>query len=151
MNPKFKRVVYPSQNPHNKHFKPKSGSYDVYIPGENVKKQMLTETQIKNLIKQLGVTMQGHGSFRYTPTGDIVFRSANIADINTAAETGIGWHTEAHRVRKKDGALINKGVPSVKVGNKGYIFPTFQTIEENKNDELFPVVIFDIADTAQKP
>jgi len=150
-NPKFKAVFYPSQNSTNKAHQPVSGSYDVYIPGDSFEKRMLDKAGIKLLLKQLGVTMQGQGSFRYTPSKDTVFRSRNIADINTAAETGIGWHTERYRVRKKDGALINKGVPSVTVGNKGYIFPTFETIEKNKNDKLFPVVIFRITDTAQKP
>jgi len=137
-NPKFKQVIYPSQNSANKAHRPASGAYDVYIPGVNIKKQMLTESQIKELVGKTGAVMRGHGSFRHTPSGDIIFRSANLADINTAAETAIGWHVE-------------RVTPKIRAGSKAYVIPTYGCMKDNAADGVFPVITYDITDEPQKP
>jgi hypothetical protein len=137
-NPKFKAVFYPSQNSTNKAHRPVSGSYDVYIPGTNVKKVMMTEAQIRTMCKSSGANMQGHGSFRHTPNGNIIFRSTNIADIETAAETQIGWHLE-------------KIEPNITIGKKAYIIPTYSTMKANAANGVFPVIEMDITDTPQTP
>jgi hypothetical protein len=152
-NPKFKQVTYPSQNPANKHYRPASGTYDVYIPGQNFKKEMLTESEIRERIGKLEVVMQGSGDFRRTKDRDVVFRSANIADINTAAETAIGWHIERYGKNNKKNSNQRKRRPTPigVTGKKAYIIPTYRCMKENASDKFFPVITYDIIDEPQEP
>jgi hypothetical protein len=139
-NPKFSNVTYPSQNSQNLN----NGtfhkeSYDIYIPGKGAVKQMMTRDQIKSdIIDKNGIEVRGACSYRYSRDNSaVIFRSANIADIVTAAETGIGWH-------------VPKNAPSIRKGQKGYIIPTMNVMNKNSKDGVFPVVVFDITDEAQR-
>ena len=135
-NPKFKSFIYPSQNGANQEFN--CPHYGVYVPGKNVKKMMMSKDEIDKLIKNKKINIRGHNSsIRYSPDGDVVFRSCNLADITAAAEYKIGWH-------------LNKNVRKEVVGNKAYVIPTYNAMKKNKDDSLYPVICFDITDVAQR-
>jgi len=135
-NPKFKSVVYPSQNSANQDFN--CPHYGVYVPGSNVRKMMLSKEGIDELIKNKRINIRGHNSsIRYAPDGDVVFRSSNLADITAAAEYKIGWH-------------LNKNVRDEVVGKRAYVIPTYNAMKKNKDDSLYPVITFNITDKAQR-